>query len=295
MSTAGPELGTGRIPDIVRLPFEFFLPPGLPPSFYSVGGSDSAIVSYSVEVVAHRRGLFRLNKRVAQILVVLPTATPDQIEMAMQVRRGWNGPWTTTNHVESVRKHFWNDKSRLEVHVCVSLYPIHTRSIRSIICQFSHPAVASFPIGIPIPISMRITTFTKQMLKSDTTKDAFSSHNNKPLFPPPPETPAGVRLRLYSITHLKAEGESAVNHNRIGQLGGFGEKSSSSHQIKKRIAQPVWISEEEGGREDSKGCWRREVQFDSMMALQCAPTFGLDFIDCRVCICHFPCPKDENG
>jgi hypothetical protein len=78
---------------------------------------ESGDVSYGVEVVADRRRFFKVDKRIAQSLLILPAAAPDQIGAAIQLRQGWNGPWTTIDHIESVRKYFWHDKSRLGIHV----------------------------------------------------------------------------------------------------------------------------------------------------------------------------------
>jgi hypothetical protein len=52
---------------IMSFPFEFRLPNDIPGSFHASSRNRSATISYGVEVVADRPGLFKFNRRVGQI------------------------------------------------------------------------------------------------------------------------------------------------------------------------------------------------------------------------------------
>jgi hypothetical protein len=120
------------------------------------------------------------------------------------------------------------------------------------------------------------------MHKSDTPEDAFSPNPYQPLFPPPPESPADIRIRLKSIAQVSAQGYSGTVTQHVGLIGAFGDDASDASRPSKQVAQPVWLPEEEGGDQDAKGRWKREVRFDSTIFLNCAPTFWMDIVDCRV-------------
>jgi hypothetical protein len=101
--------------------FEFILPSGLPSSFDSDSHNPGGTISYAIEVVADRHGL-HFDRKVAKILSVMPIAAPEQVQAAGQLHRGWQGPWTTVEHTESVKKHIWSDDSRMEIHVSSVLW-----------------------------------------------------------------------------------------------------------------------------------------------------------------------------
>lgn len=113
--------GNTGAPGVLRLPFDFVLPQNLPSSYHAWSSSQGGTISYAIEVTADRHGFLRQDKRIAQVLLILPNASPEQFTQAMQIREGWQGPWTTIDRVESVKKHFWSDRSRVEAHVCLVL------------------------------------------------------------------------------------------------------------------------------------------------------------------------------
>jgi hypothetical protein len=134
-------------------------------------------------------------------------------------------------------------------------------------------------VGIPIPISLIVTTITKTVSKSETPEDALSIPD-KPLFPPPPQGPEGVRLLLDATVNIKARGRHAMMENHLMSLGGFGESSTdSARNVQVTTSDPVWLPNAEKGEE---GKWKREVRFDTTMLLKCPPTFTLDIVRCAV-------------
>jgi hypothetical protein len=117
------------------------------------------------------------------------------------------------------------------------------------------------------------------MSKSDTPEDAFTD-SDKPLFPPPPQGPEGVRLRLGTSVKIEARGHHETLEDDLPSLSGFGGPNTNSRHVQVTSSEPVWLPEGEKGEE---GKWKREVRFDSTMLLTCPPTFELDTIKCSVC------------
>lgn len=68
------------------------------------------------------------------------------------------------------------------------------------------PTIHSFPVGVPIPISIRVVTITKLMAKSDTPPDTFASAHDQLLFPAPPTGSGDIKLFLQQNVALQAQG-----------------------------------------------------------------------------------------
>lgn len=77
--------------DIIALPFHFRLPNHTPGSLHLAGFHHSATVSYGVEVVADRLGIFHRNRRVGQMLSVLPLAFREDAVNVFLLCGGWLG------------------------------------------------------------------------------------------------------------------------------------------------------------------------------------------------------------
>jgi hypothetical protein len=137
----------------------------------------------------------------------------------------------------------------------------------------------ALPIGTPIPISLTIVTFTKMMKQSDTPDDAFDPSNRKQLFPAPPTDPTKLELLLRSNVHISARGHTHDFTYEQEHLCGFGKRASpyEAAPLQRTISQPEWIPGEDG-----KGCWRREVRYDSQLVLQCSPTIETSILQCWV-------------
>ncbi|KAH6919309.1 hypothetical protein BKA70DRAFT_1459594 [Coprinopsis sp. MPI-PUGE-AT-0042] len=240
-----------------------------------------ATISYGIEVVADRPGLFRFNRRLGSVFPVLSLATREEAENAFRLRQGWSGEWKTIEHSEQIRKHLWGERSFVQA-------------------QLQHPAINSFPAGIPIPISLIVTTITKTMSKSDTPKDAFSADPDKPLFPAPPQGTDGISFLLDAVVHVKAQSSVAgkeayfppylqinfltaqsepgfINDHLPSSAVGFGESNTSSRHVQVAHSEPVWLPDADKGEE---GKWKRQVRFDTTMLLKCPPTIDLGIIRC---------------
>jgi hypothetical protein len=164
------------------------------------------------------------------------------------------------------------------------------------------PAMDSFPVGRPIPISLRIATYTKSMkysktpssltsaapsAASSTTKlRSFLHSSESELFPDPPTEASTITFQLDSRVRVKAQGQKAKIHDHLRQLGGFGPApvkvpSPLGTEVQITVDDPVWIPETKGS--DPQGVWKREVQFDTNIVLVCSPTVKVeDKLSCDV-------------
>ncbi|KAH6916674.1 hypothetical protein BKA70DRAFT_1485324 [Coprinopsis sp. MPI-PUGE-AT-0042] len=247
---------------ILQLPFEFQLPVDLPGSFRSKWADPNATISYGIEVVADRPGFFRFNRRLGHIFPVLPTATQEEVENALRLDQGWPGEWKSVERSSEIRKRFWGEYSRVQAQVWL---------------KFQYPALNSFPVGIPIPISIIVTTITKTMKKSETPDDAFSANPDKPLFPPPPQGAGDVCLFLDALVNIRAQGRHVSMRDKHLPMGGFGKSNAESRYVRVTPSEPVWLPAAEKGEE---GKWKREVRFDTTMLLKCPPTLDLEIVKC---------------
>jgi hypothetical protein len=98
-------------------PFHFTLPEGIPSSFHAHTAECTATISYAIEVVAERSGLFTSARKVGQVFSVIATATEVQLEEAQRVAIGWDGKRTTSSASKQVRRLIWGEYSTVEAQV----------------------------------------------------------------------------------------------------------------------------------------------------------------------------------
>ncbi|KAH6899230.1 hypothetical protein BKA70DRAFT_1569632 [Coprinopsis sp. MPI-PUGE-AT-0042] len=226
---------------IIQLPFEFQIPTDSPSSFHAIRYPQEATISYGIEVVADRHGLFRFKRRIGYVFPVLSRASREEVENAFQLRQGWPGEWRGFEHSEQIRKHLWGDRSSVQA-------------------QLQLPAVGSFPVGIPIPISLMRSQL------------ALINHFSLR----PRKVPDGVSFLLDAIVNITAQGQPGlINDHLPSPVVGFGESETSSCNVQVAHSEPVWLPEK-----GEEGKWKRQVTFDTIMVLKCPPTIDLGIIQC---------------
>jgi hypothetical protein len=117
----------GSPPDgsrIIQFPFVLSLPTNLPSSFHIQTSGQSATISYAVEVVADRPGIFRLNRRIASIFPVIPIATDAQASAASLLSQGWTGKMSKNEKTAQIRKRLWGGFSRVHATVSDKLHSV---------------------------------------------------------------------------------------------------------------------------------------------------------------------------
>jgi hypothetical protein len=156
---------------MLSIPFAFVLPRDLPPSFHCVSedAKTTGTVSYSIEVVGDRPGLFRSNRRLGVVFPVVPPASDAQVNARMRLPSGWDGDWRATATQADVRPRPWGPYGH-------------------VVATFELPALKSYPIGTPIPYRLRVTTRTRVVEHCHVPDDG-----NKSLFPALPTDPARLR------------------------------------------------------------------------------------------------------
>jgi hypothetical protein len=148
----------------------------------------------------------------------------------------------------------------------------------------TYPAISSFPVGVPIPVSIVVSARTKPMSRSDVSEESLLPNAKKPLFPSPPNDVAGVQFWLESHHNVKVQlNERATIEEHVHPLGGVGG-TTPGHVTVTREA-PIWIPNAPDGHEANGtgiGRWERKVRFDSTMTLACSPTMDVGILKCAV-------------
>ncbi|KAJ7125252.1 hypothetical protein C8R44DRAFT_782710 [Mycena epipterygia] len=241
---------------IIACPFRFQLPADLPPSFHCSIMAFRGEVSYSLEVVGERPGLFRSNRHIRRLISVVPPASQKQLLARESLMQGWSGSWKHVKQEEKLRQGIWGDYS----HACATL---------------SIPDLRSFPIATPIPFNLEVETLTKLVHRSDRPEE-----KGKQLFPAPPALSSEVKQILKRTAEIRvrsktcyAEDTFDLQHiRRLDAIGGF----SHARAVQAVAEEPEWIPKE--GKED-RGIWKRKVHFKSTLTFPFAPTFSTETLD----------------
>ncbi|KAJ6590001.1 hypothetical protein DFH09DRAFT_1074485 [Mycena vulgaris] len=242
---------------VLACPFRFQLPGNLPPSFHCSANSRSGTVSYSLEVVGDRPGLFRANRRIRRLISVVPAASQPQLLAKESLTQGWMGQWKDIKHAEKIRTGIWGDYSH--VHATLSL-----------------PDLPSFPIATPIPFSFHIVTETKAVRRSERPEEK----PGKPLFPAPPTRSDEVSQELRRETEIRVRGrtrhvEDTFSLQGIRSLRDI-ERVTQARAVEAVVDEPEWIPRDE---EKDRGVWKRTVHFNSTLTFPFAPTFSTETLD----------------
>ncbi|KAJ7772019.1 hypothetical protein DFH07DRAFT_803422 [Mycena maculata] len=242
--TAFPEPGS----HVLSCPFQFQLPANLPPSFYCASNSRGAI-SYSLEVVGDRPGLFRLNRRLRRLISVVPAASQGQLLAKESLNQGWSGPWRDIKAAEKMRQGIWGDYSFARA-------------------TLSLPDLPSFPIATPIPFTLHIMTETKSVHRSERPEDK----HGKPLFPAPPTRSSELTRDLHRQTEVRVRSRTRHVNDTFRLKQGIPSSGDGQSAV---VNEPEWVPQEDKDR----GIWRRTVQLNSTLVFPFAPTFKTETLD----------------
>ncbi|KAJ6588706.1 hypothetical protein B0H19DRAFT_1100805 [Mycena capillaripes] len=253
--SAFPEAGS----HVISCPFQFQLPENSPPSFHCDAHSRGGAVSYSLEVVGDRPGIFRLNRRIRRVFSVVPAASQAQLLAKESLRQGWTGSWRDFKQEEQLRQGIWGEYSRAYA-------------------TLSIPDLRSFPITTPIPYSFHVVTETKTLDRSDRPEDK----HGKPLFPAPPpqSTLLNQELRRSATVCVRNRMREVNNTFDLQGIRSFTDVEPAARpRVQVLIDEPVWIPKDEKDEKGGRGFWRRAVHFNSTLAFPFAPTFSTESID----------------
>ncbi|KAJ7496759.1 hypothetical protein FB451DRAFT_1208704 [Mycena latifolia] len=247
--TAFPEPGS----HVLTCPFRFQLPENLPPSFHCSAHSSGGAISYSLEVVGDRPGLFRSNRRIRRLISVVPAASQSQLLAKESLTQGWMGQWRDIKQDDKLRTGIWGDYS-------------HAHATLSI------PDLRSFPIATPIPFSFHVVTETKVLNRSDRPEDK----HGKPLFPAPPTRSSQLTQVLRRQTEIRARGRTRHVDNTFDLQGIRSLRNVETvRAVEAVVDEPEWIPKD--GKD--RGLWKRSVHFNSTLSFPFAPTFSTEILD----------------
>ncbi|KAJ7099487.1 hypothetical protein B0H15DRAFT_548865 [Mycena belliarum] len=247
--TAFPDPGS----HVLDLPFQFKLPENLPPSFHICGCHHEAVIRYGIEVVGHRPGRLRKDRRIEKSLTVLPAASPAQVLAKRTLKQGWGGPWKTFFLDQKIRQGIWGDHSHVRIEVKM-------------------PKLESYPRATPLPVKFYIETRTKPMSRTDAPED--KSH--RPLFPAPPTQSADVKLYFHRAASIRANRKYGTGNDSFQTRGGLGDPTST--KVKSTVDAAEWIPDP---KKQDQGVWKRAVRFETKELLPYAPSFSTETIECK--------------
>ncbi|KAF7362367.1 Arrestin-N domain-containing protein [Mycena venus] len=230
---------------LITCPFSIQLPPDLAPTFYYSHHTRTVAISYSIEVVGSRHGLFHANRKIRKIFSVVPAASPYELNAVAALRQGWNGPWKPIVNNRQLRHGIFGDYSEAKIELTV-------------------PDLPSFPMFTPIPFSFHVMTKTKPVHQNDL------DHKGEKLFPAPPDSPDDIELVLHLLGHMRAHGSSEELNEKFELKGSLGDKASTAN-VRITTDEPVWTPLPD---HKDKGTWQRGVRFDGLMTIPFAPTFS---------------------
>ncbi|KAJ7188809.1 hypothetical protein C8R46DRAFT_1243942 [Mycena filopes] len=250
----------------IILPFEFRLPENLPSSFHCWWFYRHATIGYSLEVVGHRAGFHRWNRRIRRLISVVPSASEKHLLAKESLRQGWNGPWQEFTSEQKLRQGLWGHYS-------------HARA------RLTIPNMPSYPIATPMPFRFHIETDTKPMhASSEADRDAPVDKHGKQLFPALPPLSSDVKLILFRKARIRVNVGARLLKEEVediftleGSLGDVTQVAAINHVVE----EPEWIPAL--GAKDEKlsdrGFWRRAASFESAVVIPFAPTCNTEIVD----------------
>ncbi|KAJ7287058.1 hypothetical protein C8J57DRAFT_1707457 [Mycena rebaudengoi] len=201
-----------------------------PPSTVMHGSGRTAAISYSLEVVGDRPGLFQSNRRIRRLISVVPAASQDQLFASESFRRGFAGSWRTLGRTEKLRQGIWGDYSYAQAEVFIYVFPF----------------------------SFHVITRTKPMSRSERPEDK----HGKPLFPAPPTLSSDIKLTLLRGTNITVRSTTLHVQDQFRLNGTLGDvtRVAAVHTV---ADEPEWIPDPGKKDEKNRGFWKRAVHFES--------------------------------
>ncbi|KAJ6622101.1 hypothetical protein B0H10DRAFT_2344521 [Mycena sp. CBHHK59/15] len=244
------QFNTPQGAQMLACPFRLQLPQNLPPSFHASHFNRTVAISYSIEVVGSRHGLFHSNRRIRKMFSVVPAATAWELNANASLRQGWGGPWKPIATNREIRHGIFGDHSQAKIELVL-------------------PDLPSFPMVTGIPFTFHILTKTKPVHRSD-----LEGKHGK-LFPAPPTSPADVELVLHRMGRMRVHHKSEEMEDKFEIKGSLGDKASIA-AVRTTIDEPQWT---ESPEHKDKGIWQRAVHFDGMLSIPFAPTFKAETVE----------------
>ncbi|KAJ7072712.1 hypothetical protein C8F01DRAFT_258612 [Mycena amicta] len=238
------------LPQVIQCPFQLPLPPNLAPSFHYSHNNRAVTISYSIEVVGSRHGLFHANRRIRKIFSVVPAASPWELNATASLRQGWQGPWKPYTIKKEIRHGLFGDHSEATMELVL-------------------PDLPSLPMGVNVPFALHIWTKTKPVHQEE-----LEDKHGK-LFPAPPQTAAEVEVELNRQGRMRVHSKSEPLDEDIQLRGGLGDKNAVGN-IRTTFDQPQFTPLPD---HKNKGVWARAVHFEGALVIPETPSFTAETAD----------------
>ncbi|KAI0328193.1 hypothetical protein GY45DRAFT_1338282 [Cubamyces sp. BRFM 1775] len=253
---SAPEQGT------VHLPFQFLLPPDLPPSFHDkkYKFADGGAIRYWLSAVGVRSGALHRNRRVRLPIAVVQRdiAGAGLRAKLSAMAQGADCGWRVGSAEGKIRRGLWGDYATVKAELRI-------------------PDANICPLFVPIPFIIYIETTTPVLTRSK----AEAQPSDKPVFPPPPSAYNMLEFRLHRKYKSTAQTTTGTYHKNFKFEG-------AAMVIDEDVPERVWVplDSESGNKKhhassDGKGTWVQRATFKSTFRLDCAHTFHTKTITCE--------------
>ncbi|KAH9884969.1 hypothetical protein C8Q73DRAFT_718671 [Cubamyces lactineus] len=247
--------------DTLRVPFQMRLPNNTPPPFEYNGWAKNGAIRYTLIAVCVRPGALQRHHRV---YVPLAVAGRDSMGIAAReklaaIAAGAQDLWRVYHAEEKIRKGLWGDYATVQVDLRL-------------------PDVSVFPLYVPIPFVIDITTKSTPLTRSRA--DAYPK--DKPVFPPVPTAYHLLEFKLRRHVHI------SMRNNFQGQDGTdtVADFCSAASAAEQEIPDREWVPLECIGDKkveigpSTKGTWVQRATFRSTFRLDCSHSFSMKTISC---------------
>lgn len=113
--------------DLLTLPWEIPLLQDMPPTFYAHAGNSRMSITYTLDVIGNRPGLFKFDRDIKRMLTVHPNAS---VSAPVQTRLnyGWDGPCKTVTARDRLSRYIlWGGDTDITLHVSNGTYNVSSR------------------------------------------------------------------------------------------------------------------------------------------------------------------------
>lgn len=202
-------------------------------------------VKYGIEVEGQRPGLLKRNRRIRQMFPLLPTDEQGH-QVRQQLQDGaWVGDWKSYSGGDLVKRLPWQDPAAISA-------------------RLELPDMRSFPLSLPIPFRLHLSSSSRPMKRSDAEK---KQSQDKTIFPAPPDA-SDLKLDLRVQHHVKSDSILSADFVKSQDL----LKGQSGHLQEKR--EPPSLS----NVSDSQCTVEQKGYITGTFFLKALPSFAADIL-----------------
>jgi hypothetical protein len=218
-----------------------------------------------------RSNTFKKTRSVRKVFCVIPATTSKNVYYKTLLLEEWKYGLQSFKVENRIRRWPWEDYSHVQAEACAQIIAKLTQDLTVFSLQLIIPDLPSFPTCTPIPFRLLVTTETK-LVRRPSNPSSFLRKKDT-LFPVPPTSPSQIDLHLAHHAIVTAKGQVRTIKGRVEYLGGMSDDSALAklgNKFRMNVLEPAWITHT---ADESRGTWKRTVQFESFMEFSCPPSF----------------------